>query len=85
MIEYNAPFGLVKNPYGPRPTFPSNQFARPNWGSKSHRNMIEVAIVEATTGTKNAVRYRRMNQMLRLSATATPMAATMEIGTKSPV
>ena len=56
MIEYSAPFGLVKKPNGPSPTLPSAQFARPKYGSNSHRNMIAVAIVEATTGTNTAIR-----------------------------
>ena len=56
MIEYSAPFELVKNPNGPRPTLPSSQFARPKFGSKSQRNMIDVAIVDTTTGTNTASR-----------------------------
>ena len=55
-IEYSAPLGLSKKPNGPRPTFSSSQFARPKVGSNSHRKMIDVAIVEATTGTNTAVR-----------------------------
>ena len=47
---------LVKKANGPRPTLPSSQLARPKFGSKTHRKMMTVAIVETTTGTNTAVR-----------------------------
>ena len=56
MIEYSAPFELVKKPNGPSPILPNSQFASPKLGSNSQRNMMAVAIVEATTGTNTARR-----------------------------
>ena len=55
-IAYSAWSGSCRKPYGPRPTPPSAQLASPKFGSNSCRKMIDVAIVEATTGTKTAVR-----------------------------
>ena len=47
--------------------------------------MIDVAIVDATTGTNTAVRYSLMNRSGRFSATAISRAPPTDSGTNSAV
>src|SRR5215217_9092667 len=88
-IEYRAPSELLKNPTGcagdPIPNFCRTQFARPKFASRSHRNMIAVAIDDTTTGTKIAVRYRRIPWILRFSAIATNSDPAIDAGTNRTV
>ncbi len=84
-IAYSAWFGSCRNPYGPRPTVPSAQLMSPKLGSNSCRKMIDVAMVDATTGTNTAVRYSLMNRSGRFSATAISRAPPTDSGTNSAV
>ena len=80
-IAYSAWSGFSKKPCLAIPSESRIPLTIPKSGSSSHEKITPVAIVEVTTGTNTAVRYRAIPRTRRLRSTAIASDPTSVIGT----